>query len=207
MGIEENSQWRAANDHLLSKDIYPIFAVHPDNLVPLCETCNSKAKLAKDLLNKKHKGHPRERRLCFFPFTECCEEYVGVRIDQEELRLYAKVTIHSENPEIQEKLFTWNEVYRITARVEGKFAHLTSLVDSDCPAENLEDFRQMIKDKANSCKKYCRLEGWNYWKYRLYEWLDENDGDAFPRCGITLWIVGVTLMQPLYMGYNECKNL
>lgn len=175
-GVEENKQWRAANDHLLSKDEYPLFAVHPDNLVPLCETCNSKAKLAKDLLNRKQKGQPDVRRRCFFPFTESCHEYVGVVLDQGEFGLRAQFTMSPVIPEIREKLDTWNEVYQIQGRVEGKFTDLTSLVDSDCPSNDLNELRRKIQDKANSCDQYIRSEGWNFWKCRLYQWLNATGG-------------------------------
>lgn len=175
-GADENEQWRAANDHLLSKDDYPIFAVHPDNLVPLCETCNSKAKLAKDLLNKKRKGHPAVRRRSFFPFIDNCLGYVGVELKHGALGIEAVFTFSPSPPEITEKLDTWNEVYQIQSRVEGKFEDIESVVDSDCPASDLNDFRQKVHGKATSCHRYFRLEGWNFWKCRLYQWLDASGG-------------------------------
>jgi len=78
------------NPCLLSKDEFPIFAVHPDNLVPICETCNSKAKLAKSLITKKQKDRPDERRFCIFPFVENCADYVGVEVVQD--------AVHSGHP-------------------------------------------------------------------------------------------------------------
>lgn len=177
-GVDINDQWRAANDHLLSKKDYPLFVVHPDNLVPLCETCNSKAKLAIDLLNIKQKDHPDERRLSFYPFIENCNEYVGVKVDEDEMRLTVKLLMNAPTPEIEEKLSTWNSVYSIQGRVEGKFANLAVIADNDCYASNLADFRQKIEDKATSCKNNCRLEAWNFWKYRLYEWLHSNGNGA-----------------------------
>lgn len=170
-GIEVNDQWRSANDHLLSKKDYPIFAVHPDNLVPTCETCNSKAKLAENLLIRKRKGHPNERRLCFFPFVENCNEYIGIEVKKDKLRLTVRFTMDALDPDVREKLNTWNDVYRIRERVEGKFTDLAVLADNDCPANNLNEFRQRIEDKATSCKTYYREESWNFWKYRFYEWL------------------------------------
>ena len=175
-GVGVNNQWRAANDHLLAKKDYPVFAIHPDNLIPICEICNSKAKLAKDLLNIKKKNHPDVRRLCFFPFIEHCNNYVGVEVTQEDLKLTTQCTMIVTDPEIQEKLDTWNDVYRIKERVEGKFTDLVVLADNDCPADSLNEFKQRIKRKAARCKTYCRLEAWNFWKFLLYEWLDNNTG-------------------------------
>ncbi len=176
-GVDVNDQWRAANDHLLAKKEYPIFAVHPDNLILICETCNSKAKLSKDLLNIKKKKHPDVRRLCFYPFIENCNVYVGIKVDQDKLRLVARFTMNAHDPDIQEKLHTWNDVYNIQERVEGKFTDLAVLVDSDCHADDLNEFRIKVQEEAEACKNNCRLETWKFWKYRLYEWLD-NHGDV-----------------------------
>lgn len=172
-GTSELSQGigRAANDHLLPKKLYPMFAVHPENLVPLCETCNSKAKLAKDLLFKDS----GVRRLCLFPFMESCSEFVGVDIKAADLGLRVSMSIFTTAPNTLEKISTWNSVYQIEERVGNKFAQLINIIDSDCPAHSLNDLKSKIRDKAISCKEYCRLESWNFWKYRLYEWLDESD--------------------------------
>ncbi|MCG8425811.1 MAG: hypothetical protein MI754_00470, partial [Chromatiales bacterium] len=175
--VEENEQWRAANDHLLSKDEYPFFAVHPENLVPLCETCNSKAKLAKDLLTLKRKDHPDERRRCFFPFTESCHQYVGVVLERGDFGLRARFVQNPNGPEIEEKLDTWNDVYQIQRRIEGKFTDLTVIVDSDFHANDYADFFQRIHDRSVSCEQNVRAEGWEFWKCRLYQWLS-NDGEA-----------------------------
>jgi hypothetical protein len=51
-------------DHFLPKSIYPFLALHPYNLVPICGTCNSSCKLAKDPLDHTdddpflHSFHP-----------------------------------------------------------------------------------------------------------------------------------------------------
>lgn len=61
----DSEQWRGPYDHLLAKDLYPLYGVDPKNLLPICNTCNSKAKLGKDLVLKN--GF---RRLSFSPWTE-----------------------------------------------------------------------------------------------------------------------------------------
>ncbi len=37
--VPEEEQWRADYDHLLGKKKHPLYAVHPDNFVPICHTC------------------------------------------------------------------------------------------------------------------------------------------------------------------------
>ena len=63
--MEDREQWRGPYDHLLAKDHYPLYGIHPKNLLPICHTCNSKAKHAKDLLIKDG-----NRRLSFSPWSE-----------------------------------------------------------------------------------------------------------------------------------------
>lgn len=53
-GIVDGEQWRADYDHQLCKSKYPIFAVHPDNLIPLCDVCNQDAKKRKIFLSIKN---------------------------------------------------------------------------------------------------------------------------------------------------------
>jgi hypothetical protein len=158
----------------LVKDKYSIFTMHPDNLIPTCDTCNKKAKLTKNLLVRKSVGQPDQRRLCFFPFVENCAKYVGIRVEQGDLRLEARFLMDGNEPVLQEKLVTWNEVYCMQGRVEGKFSDLAVIAESDCHANNLEEFRRKIREKADTYKKHCRLEAWFFWKYRLYEWLHNN---------------------------------
>ncbi|MBU0417974.1 hypothetical protein, partial [Acinetobacter baumannii] len=75
IGVE--NQWRADYDHQLCKSKYPLFAVHPDNLIPLCEVCNQDAKKAKDLFVAEDAG----LRYCFYPFTEEAHSYVSLKIE------------------------------------------------------------------------------------------------------------------------------
>jgi len=181
-GVDVDEQWRAANDHLLAKDIYPIFSVHPDNLVPTCETCNGKAKLAKDLLVRKAVGRPDERRLCLYPLTEPVYEDVEIVVEQGEMGLETRTNFRTTDPDKLEKIDTWDDVYRIKERVEGKFIDLAVLVDSDCPSNDLDEFTETLRKKAISYLNNARVEGWNFWKARLYEWL-HNHNDVL----VQLW--------------------
>jgi hypothetical protein len=47
-------EMRSALDHFLAKSLYPFFAVSPYNLVPSCDTCNTRLKKAKDFKNPVH---------------------------------------------------------------------------------------------------------------------------------------------------------
>lgn len=172
--VNDDAQWRGPYDHLLSKDKYPLFAVHPDNLIPICDKCNSKAKLAKDLLVNKNNS----RRLCFYPFLESSHNHVNIYIQQMDMNLSVRIVMHSDQPCIQEKLDTWDDVYRIKERVEGEFLKYIYLIDTDCRADDLNDFRARINSNVANLNNNIRLSPWNFWKYKLYDWLNSQGGDV-----------------------------
>lgn len=172
--VDDDAQWRGPYDHLLSQQRYPMFAVHPGNLIPICDKCNSKAKLAKDLLVNDNNS----RRLCFYPFSESSHHYVAVNIQQSDINLSVMVVMNSDQPSIQEKLDTWDDVYRIKERVEGAFSSFIYLIDSDCCADNLNDFRAMINSKVANLNNKIRLSQLIFWKYKLYDWLNSQGGNV-----------------------------
>lgn len=164
-GVEDNEQWRSPYDHLLAKDKYPLFGVHPGNLLPICHICNSKAKLAKDLLFKKN----GQRRLSFFPWSECAAPTeVGVTVDDTDGFPKVVVTLQGTTPDRQEKLETWNEVYQIKARVEGEFQALHAKIAEDVSADSTADFTKDLEQRAQAKASACRLSPFNYWRARVY---------------------------------------
>jgi len=132
--VDEDDQWRGPYDHLFPKDKYPIYAIHPDNLLPICHTCNSKAKGAKDLLFDEHK----QRRVCFYPYNETAHQLVAVCLEQKDMNLTFRTVLENSDPEIQEKLDTWDSVYRIRQRVDGNFTALIEIVSVDCCADDFK---------------------------------------------------------------------
>lgn len=176
--INLNSQWLSDYDHILSKDKYPLFAVHPDNLVPLCHTCNSKAKGAKELLLKKNSSGVKTRRLCFYPFDEHCSGWVFSELKEVETSLCLNVGWTAPNNEIEEKFEAWDEVYQVKARVEGIDADIIVTINDDCDQpEDLADFRFQIERKARPISSNAlRNEPMKFWRNKLYQWLS-NQGD------------------------------
>lgn len=81
-GVNDKDQWRGPYDHILALSRYPLYGIDPRNLLPICGTCNSRAKLAKDLLLD-----PRgNRRVAFSPWTEVVSlREIRVRIDDTDL--------------------------------------------------------------------------------------------------------------------------
>ncbi|MBH3463609.1 hypothetical protein I5Q49_02000 [Pseudomonas carnis] len=157
-------QWRAPYDHLLAKDTYPQFGVDPYNLLPICHTCNSKAKLAKDLLRNPE----GVRRTCFDPWSESAHGQVSLQVNFLDILPKAIWNTIPIDPINQIKLTTWNDVYRIKERIEGEFLSLQEKLAEDLHLENLTLFKISIENKAREKINYARLTPYNYWRSLLY---------------------------------------
>lgn len=164
--VSAHDQWRAPYDHLLAKDKYPQFGVDPDNLLPTCHTCNSKAKLAKDLLYNPA-GH---RRIFFDPWIEHAHGQVTLGVDFDLIDLTPKVTLSMTPTGLtnQNKLATWDDVYRIKERIEGEFLTLREKLAEDLDSSDLEAFKRSIKNKKTIKLNTARLTPYNYWRGLLY---------------------------------------
>lgn len=161
----DNEQWRGPYDHLLAKDLYPLYGVDPKNLLPICNTCNSKAKLAKDLVLKDG-----IRRLSFSPWTECAslQEIEVVVDDANDLFPRVVVNLRSADPDRQEKLSTWDDVYKIKSRVEGEFKELGAKLAEDARAHDDASFLQKLCEVGIAKAQAQRLTPFNYWRARVY---------------------------------------
>lgn len=162
---KDNEQWRGPYDHLLAKDLYPLYGVDPKNLLPACETCNSKAKLAKDLVLRDG-----VRRLSFSPWTEraLLNEIEVVVDDVNELFPRVVVNFKSDDPDRLERLATWDDVYKIKSRVEGEFKELGAKLAEDACAQDDASFMQKLKDSGMARGHARRLTPFNYWRARVY---------------------------------------
>lgn len=163
--VNDNEQWRGPYDHLLAKDHYPLYAVDPKNLLPICNTCNAKAKLAKDLVLKDGL-----RRLSFSPWTEWAafREIEVVVDDVQELFPRVVINFQSADPDRQEKLATWDDVYEIKSRVEGEFKELAAKLAEDAPAIDEPTFLSRLIDCGKAKWQAQRLTPFNYWRARVY---------------------------------------
>jgi len=144
---------------------YPLYGVDPKNLLPICNTCNSKAKLAKDLLVKEG-----VRRLSFTPWTEraLVNEIEVVVDDANELFPRVVVNFRSTDPDRQEKLATWDDVYKIKSRVEGEFKELAAKLAEDADAPDDTSFVAKLQDSGRAKARAERLTPFNYWRARVY---------------------------------------
>ncbi len=175
--VPEGDQWRADYDHQLCKSRYPIFAVHPDNLIPLCDVCNQDAKKAKDLF--RHKDGTD--RLAFYPATEEAKTFINIVLEQlHDPEPSVKVNWNAPDDTILNKLTTWDEVYEIRKRVEGQFRSLEAIIEDELNPNSLEDVRPRIADKAQPLSpNTLKRKEWAFWYQKLFAELDKIDVAPF----------------------------
>ncbi|WP_207308936.1 hypothetical protein [Marinobacter salicampi] len=186
--LSDEEQWRADYDHVLCKDKYPIYSVHPGNFVPTCHICNSKAKGAKDLLRDKDGN----RRRAFYPLPpaqECCYRYAEVFVTPKkkaelitgywaEPLAEAYVSFQSAPPDVKPKIDVWEEVYKVPSRVEQHITtHFCEHIAADLRPTNFNDFHGQLIRFANAMPLDYRSMEWRFWWQRVYEHLSKQDQD------------------------------
>lgn len=139
-------QWRADYDHFLCKSKYPIYAVHPENLFPICRTCNQDAKKAEDIFFCKK---DKKLRLAFYPFTESAEGYVELTfVNDKDPEACIQVNWLTDDEQIKEKLNTWNEVFQIKKLVAGRFISLENFIQDELMPNSLAGLQASIATKV-----------------------------------------------------------
>lgn len=170
--IPDEEQWRADYDHLLCKSKYPIFAVHPKNLFPICRTCNQDAKKTKDMF---FCSAARQQRHSFYPYTEGASELVDLEV---ELDISPKVImrLESDDPVLRSKLDTWNDVFEIKNLVEGRYLPLEHYVADRIRPQSLPDLQARVERELQppSVAALKRTAG-VFWDHKLYMALSAID--------------------------------
>jgi len=176
-GIPDGDHWRSDYDHQLCKSKYPIFAVHPDNLIPLCDVCNQDAKKAKDLF--RHKDGTD--RLAFYPYNEEAKDLIDIKIDNlSDPEPTIKVDWNTEDDELLDKLETWDEVYEIRRRVEGKFRSLEAIIEDEINPKGAAHLRGRIGDEARPrSPDTLKRKEWAFWYQKLFSALEQIDMGPF----------------------------
>ncbi|WP_285259903.1 hypothetical protein [Halopseudomonas bauzanensis] len=172
-GIPDGDQWRSDYDHQLCKSKYPTFAVHPDNLIPLCDVCNQDAKKAKDLF----RHNDGQDRLAFYPHKEEAQELIELVIeDLRDPEPKVKVKWNALDDDLLDKLETWDEIYEIRSRVEGKFRPLEQVVVNRCSTRDTQEIEMMVRIFAREPEpRTLKSEAWAFWHQKLFSALEKID--------------------------------
>ena len=176
-GIPDGDQWRADYDHQLCKSKYPIFAVHPDNLVPRCEVCNQDAKKAKNLFRHKNGTD----RLAFYPYNEEAKDFIDIKIDNlRDPEPIIKVQWNTQDDTLLGKLDTWDEIYEIRSRVEGQFRSLEMIIEDEINPVDQENLERRIREEARpKTADTLKRKEWAFWHQKLFSALDQVDMEPF----------------------------
>jgi hypothetical protein len=172
-GVPGDEQWRSDYDHQLCKSKYPIFAVHPENLVPLCDVCNQDAKKAKNLFQCSN----GVERLAFYPFAEEARAFVDIDIDQlRDPEPSIKVIWVTQDDTQLNKLDTWDRIYEIRSRVEGQFRSLEVIVEDEINPRDLAHLQTQIDDKSRPVPEVTlKRKEWSFWYQKLFNQLNTID--------------------------------
>ncbi|WP_218208866.1 hypothetical protein [Acinetobacter sp. F9] len=175
IGVE--NQWRADYDHQLCKSKYPLFAVHPDNLIPLCDVCNQDAKKAKDLFV----AEDTSLRYSFYPFSEEAHSYVLLEIENlRDLSPSVKVSWNTSDSILISKLDTWDNIYEIKNRVEGEFRNLDLIIENEIQPEDYTEFEREVNRKTRAIPDpTLKSKPWAYWYHKFFCELNSIDKEAF----------------------------
>ncbi|GAC16532.1 hypothetical protein [Aliiglaciecola lipolytica] len=178
--VTDGEQWRADYDHQLCKSKYPIFSVHPDNLIPLCDVCNQDAKKAKDLFRHKNGTD----RLAFYPFTEDAQGLIEIEIENlRDPEPTINVNWNTQDGVLLDKLNTWDEVYEIRSRVEGQFRSLEAIIEDEVRPRDAAHLVGRIRDEARpSTADTLKRKEWKFWYQKLFSQLQQigvPDVEAF----------------------------
>ena len=175
--IPEEQQWRSDYDHQLCKSKYPLFSVHPDNLIPLCDICNQDAKKAKDLFTNPQ----GQLRHFFYPYSESAHAYIELELTAlDDPEPIISVKWSTTEPATVEKLDAWDEVYQIKNLVEGKLRSFELCILDEINPIDFCHLNSQIRDKARPLhtSTLARKE-WAFWFNKLFFLLSQVDLSAF----------------------------
>ncbi|ATM89608.1 TPA: hypothetical protein QHR59_002944 [Klebsiella aerogenes] len=186
--VADEEQWRSDYDHVLCKDKYPIYSVHPGNFIPTCHICNSKAKGAKDVL----RDNGGQRRVAFYPLPpsqESCEQFVAASLHLSDRRGLiekswetpldsASILFPNAPADIVNKIDVWDEVYNVTERVEQHLkANFCERIAADLRPVSFDDFCEQLQRYSRRIPVDYRKSEWRFWWQKVYEFLSNQNRD------------------------------
>ncbi|WP_110456868.1 hypothetical protein [Shewanella algidipiscicola] len=188
--LDDDEQWRADYDHVLCKDKYPIYTVHPGNFIPTCHICNSKAKGAKNVLF----GSQDQRRRAFYPLPpsqESCHQYACIEPsfrglaemhggDWQDPIASAPISFPTAPADIAEKVNVWEEVYQVPSRVEEYvITHFFERLAGDLLLTDQDEFEGFSRQlqRAARIPADVKMTEWRFWLNRVYVFLDGQNED------------------------------
>ncbi|WP_427033188.1 hypothetical protein [Enterobacter hormaechei] len=186
VNVVDEDQYRSDYDHVLCKDKYPVYSVHPGNFIPTCHICNSKAKGAKDVL----RDNGNRRRIAFYPLPpsqESCEQFAAVSLRLSDRRDLiennwempldsASVLFPGAPVDIVRKIEAWKEVYKVTERVEQHLkTNFCERIATDLRPVSFDDFCGQLDRYSRQIPIDYKKSEWRFWWHKVYEFLSSQN--------------------------------
>lgn len=158
---------RDAFDHYLPKDTYPFNSVNPDNLAPICKTCNTSYKSTRSPV----RAEDGSRRKAFYPFAKKAAKLnIEVKLNCVSIRKLQRqeVGLKITNRASQDQVDTWMALFGIEERYIDKLCSkdartwlemllfdfkLNPKTKNKSFAKRLEYFEQNFAEDNNFLKK------------------------------------------------------
>lgn len=132
---------RSALDHYLPRNHFPFTSINTNNLVPICDICNSKYKLGEntiyEIVKKKKELISKTRKKAFFPFSKI-SPYPRIDLTITLNKAFAK-NIDTSDIEVnlicngyEEQIMTWDRLFGIKENYLAKccsdemFSHIAN---------------------------------------------------------------------------------
>lgn len=119
---------RSALDHYLPRSLYPFLSINCNNLIPICDTCNSKYKLAQNTLfevvKKDKKIIEVNRKKAFYPY---CRNIIPINIDVTFKVPYSDgilpkdIEVNFDSLGYEEQLVTWDRLFGIKENYKAEY--------------------------------------------------------------------------------------
>lgn len=119
---------RSALDHYLPRNYYPFISINCNNLIPICDNCNSKYKLGQNTLfediKKGKKIISRKRKKAFYPY---CRTTVPININVTFKTVYSDsiipedIEINFESAGYEEQLENWDRLFGIKENYKAEY--------------------------------------------------------------------------------------
>lgn len=175
-GNEDEKQWRASYDHYLAKKHYPFLSVDFENLIPCCDTCNSKAKGEIDLL--KREGN---RYLTFHPFNDPAPASLNINYTPDNtFDDKWRVSIALGDFTLFHKMSNWDNTFQVTSRASKRLndhVETSYLADLLLGLQNIDAVRNALNTAITNARARMRENRESYFKALCYEALVQQPDD------------------------------
>lgn len=143
-------------DHFYSKKVYPELSCHPANLVPICKTCNGRARKGETAPLDEKAADPMLN--WFHPYFRSAEGLFSVDFKEEENKIYP--VLKGSNPVDQRRLDNLNDLVGLSSRWRSKLDQLVRATAKKFRNAKLEELQaKLVEDADNMAFEMKHIPG------------------------------------------------